>query len=87
MPNAAFLGLDPPKNKPTLVDKVLYRGQLPSELYADLVATHTVLARVPHTQLLADQPQNRKQPQVHPVLHALCLFDPVSRDCFNSIGS
>ena len=55
MPNAAFLGLDPRKNKPTLVDKVRYRGQLPSELYADLVATHTVLARVPHTQLFADK--------------------------------
>lgn len=52
MPNAAFLELSPPKTKLTLVDKVFYRRQLPSDLYADFVATHTVLARVPHTQLL-----------------------------------
>lgn len=46
-----FCRLEPAKTKPTLVDKVFYRWQLTSQLSADLVPTHSVLARDTLTQL------------------------------------
>ncbi len=61
------------------IDNLLHRWELTSQRRADLVATHTVLARVPLTQLLGDQPQNRNEPQVHRATNALSPFDPVTR--------
>ena len=42
-------------------------------------------ARLPWS--LADQPQNRNEPQLNRALHALSPFDPVLRDRLSPIGA